>query len=172
MSEMHEEVNFGPDSPPWDDRNHGQLMATVTEEEYGESVEEREMLARVNQISDLLAGIDLCRLRAAEKTAEVMNGLPPEVRSELTSFVAEMDMQVESLLQEIEIMEAEVRAWCVATGKALKGNGLTFSFIPPKPKWNDDQLMGYATAHPEIMAFCTMSKPSTRVVKSTIKPGK
>jgi hypothetical protein len=106
---------------------------------------------KLDRLSELQAAPDAIRL---QKQALIDSILTAEIRAKLAEIDAEFAPQLQSAEEAAAILEAEIRAEVVAGGVTVKGAHLMAVWNKGREGgWDGKKLAGYATAHPEILAF-------------------
>ena len=87
------------------------------------------------------------------------------LRQQVADVRAQFAAQAAELTAQAKLLEEAIKASTLLAGHTLKSDGSRLQCVWSKPsvKWNDDKLTGYATAHPEILAFRTVGKPSVAI---------
>ncbi len=97
----------------------------------------------------------------AAKTAAVPAWLRKRVAACEAPYIDTLSQQGDA----IERVEADVRAAVLEHGASVKGQALHAVFLAGRATWNDASLQGYATVHPELLAFRSLGKPSVSLRK-------
>lgn len=117
-----------------------------------------EAQALLRQLADVRMREDLLRLNYEELREQVL----APVKRDLSDLEAEYAPARAALADERAELEQRVREAALAAGGTLKAAGVPVQAVVSKGRvsWDDRALLGYAAAHPEIMAFRAEGKPS------------
>jgi hypothetical protein len=118
---------------------------------------------KIEKYSDLWFGIDLIH---QEKQALIDKVLTPEIKEKLKEIDEEFDPKEDKLLEQISMLEAEIKQEVLDAGRTVKGTYHQFRFGKPRVTWLTDALDGYAEAHPEIKQFRKLGNSSVSVRKA------
>jgi hypothetical protein len=117
--------------------------------------------AKLDQLADLQAGIDACRLQYQEQRDAILTA---EIRARLDEIDSREKADTAELEAEALVLTAEIKAEVLAAGKGeYKGAHLQAVWSRGRVSWDDKQLAGYAAAHPEILPFRKEGAPSVAI---------
>ena len=102
---------------------------------------------------------------AAEQQADIddLLSFDLDIKRQVDAVRATFATQAADLAVQAKLLEEAIKAQTLLIGHTVKGRDLQCVWSKPSVKWNDDKLTGYATAHPEILAFRTIGKPSAAI---------
>jgi hypothetical protein len=92
--------------------------------------------------------------------------ITPEIKQKLADIDVEYANKGEAARKNAAILEDEIRKDTLAAGKTLWAEDLKHrcEFVAGKEKVDIAGLRGFAKAVPEVLAFITTEKPTTRIV--------
>lgn len=118
------------------------------------------ILDKLQALADMYAERDLINLDLAQKSAEIMRPVQPE----LEALSAEYAPLLDTVGQRIAALEAEIKQATLVAGKS-QGNGgrVVAVYTAGRTAWDGKRLEGYAAAHPEIEMFKSVGAPSVSI---------
>ena len=114
----------------------------------------------LNEYSDNLAGIDVLNSNKQELIDSV---LTPEIKEKLAEIDAEFAPKIDELNTRNQALIDTIKGEVLAAKETLSGKYHQAVYSPGKKSWDDNKLMGYAAAHPEIKEFRSIGKPSVAI---------
>ena len=128
-----------------------------------DELEAAEVAVKLDQLDDLRER--LAALPTEQDAAiDALLIFDDDLRRQVVETRAQFAAQAADLAAQAELLTEAIKAATLLAGRTLKGGGrLQCVWGKPSVKWNDDKLSGYAVAHPEILAFRTVGKPSVSI---------
>lgn len=117
---------------------------------------------KIEKYSDFVFGIDAINQQKNELIDEI---LTPEIKEKIAEIDAEFNQKIDTINQEKQALESEIKQEVLAAGRSIKGTFHSFVWSKPRVSWDTKALEGYAAAHPEIQQFKTVGEPSVSVRK-------
>lgn len=119
-------------------------------------VVQTEIAVQLCQLTELYAHRDV--LKIAQQTL-IEDAIPEDVQIALADIDLEYGQKHEAIGEKIAILEQAVKRSVVDYGESVKTNRLHAVYNRGRMQWDAKGLHGYAVAHPEVGAFCTVGKP-------------
>ncbi|HEY1191418.1 MAG TPA: DUF413 domain-containing protein [Gemmata sp.] len=85
------------------------------------------------------------------------------VREQLDAVDAAFAEQIQAAGAESAQAEQDVREFVLSLGRSVGAGGIKASYRSPPVTWDSEKLSAYAEAHPEVLAFRKVGKPSVAV---------
>ena len=98
-----------------------------------------------------------------EKQALLDEIYTAEIKARMAEIEAEFATKTEGVAANIAALEAEIKRAVVAHGASVKGSVFHAVFAKGRVSWDTKSLDGYATAHPELLAFRKEGEPSVSI---------
>ncbi len=105
------------------------------------------------------------RLDALDIERDVLRraAIPAEVQARLDDIDLELTPRREMATEAVARLEKQVRESVHIFGETVTGEWLQAVYNHGERGWEDDKLIGYAAAHPEILQWRVMGKPSITI---------
>jgi hypothetical protein len=142
---------------------HLQLeLAGAPAQPVGATPQEAAVVVKIDELNGLRTR--LANMAAEQQTAiDDLLGFDLDIKRQVDAVRATFATQTADLAAQAKLLEEAIKAQTLLIGHTVKGGDLQCVWSKPSAKWNDDKLTGYATAHPEILAFHTVGKPSVAI---------
>ena len=129
-----------------------------------------QITAKLNELSEVQAAVELTRLDYEAKRAELLKA----VQTELDALDAEYNPLFDSSTARVATLEAEIKNAVLQYGASVKGSRLFAVFAQGRVSWDTKQLDHYAAAHPEIVTFRKQGNPfvSLRTLQDPASPNR
>lgn len=121
---------------------------------------ETEIKQKLDKLTELLAARDVIMLEKQRLLDEI---LTPEIKARMAEIESEFAQKAEAVNANIAALEAEIRQDVLAHGASVKGAVLHAIFSKGRITWDTKALEGYATAHPELLAYRREGEPSVSI---------
>jgi len=118
------------------------------------------MKEKLRQYEELVVHREMLSSRKAELIADA---IPAEVKAEIDAIEAEINPEIEEMDEKIASLAKELKSYVASTGEKLVGERYQVIFTKPRKSWDNNALEGYSVAHPEILAFQKVGKPSASI---------
>jgi len=102
--------------------------------------------------------LDLETQRAARRAA-----VQATIENQLQAIDADYETDLEALGNRLDEDMKFVKTCVLFFGATVKGAGLMAVYAKGRMSWDGKRLDGYATAHPEILAFRSEGQPSVSI---------
>jgi hypothetical protein len=112
--------------------------------------------AKLDELSQIQAAVELTRLDYEAKRAEILKS----VQTELDALDAEYNPLFESSTARVATLETEIKSDVLQHGASVKGSRLYAVFNRGRVSWDTKELDHYAATHPEIVTFRKQGNPS------------
>ena len=120
--------------------------------------------AQIKELLDRLAEYQSKRDAAnLEKQALIDEVYTPEIKQRMAEIEAEFAGKTETVNENIAALEAEIKQAVINHGASVKGSFFHAVFAKGRVSWDTKSLDGYATAHPELIAFRKEGDPSVSI---------
>ena len=125
---------------------------------------ENEIKINLDMLANHQAQVEYLRL---EKQRLIDEAIPAEIKQRLDEIEAEFAGKAEIAQATINSLTETIKAAIVTHGATVKSEYYQAVFVKGRESWAGKSLKGYATAHPEILAFMSTGQPSVsfRTVK-------
>ena len=117
---------------------------------------------KLDELSELYAQRDVSTL---EKQRLIDSVLTEEIKAKITEIEAEFSGKTQTVVEKINILEAEVKELVKALGQSVKGQFLHAIFTKGRVSWDSKALDGYAKAHPELAEYRKEGDPFVSLKK-------
>jgi hypothetical protein len=114
------------------------------------------IVAKLDQLSELQNAADVMRLDYEAKRQEILRA----VQAELDALAAEYEPLMETLHENIEELEQEIRGDVLAHGATVKCERLQAVYVHGRVSWDSQALDRYALDHPEVARYRHQGAPS------------
>lgn len=121
---------------------------------------EIEIKQKLDQLAEFQAQRDAVML---EKQALLDEIYTAEIKARMAKIEAEFVGKTEAVNEKIAALEAEIKQAVISHGASVKGYVLHAVFAKGRVSWDTKSLDGYATAHPELLAFRKEGEPSVSI---------
>ncbi len=118
---------------------------------------------QIEQYSDLIYRYDALTIKKKDLIDET---LTPEIKAKLLEIDAEFDPILLNLSERKRELEACIKEQVLSRGESVRGKSHAFCWYKPRSTWDTRALEGYGVAHPEIMQFRKLGKPTVYVRKA------
>jgi hypothetical protein len=95
--------------------------------------------------------------------------LLPEVKARLNDIEAEFAQKAQAAAQNIEALEAEIKAETLTHGESVRAAGIQAVWNKGRQSWDSKGLSGYGESHPEILQFRKEGEPSVTIRRAASK---
>ncbi len=116
----------------------------------------QDIKAKLDELAEVRAAVDLTRADFESKRAEILKA----VQAELEALDAEFKPMLETSEQRIAALELEIKEAVLQRGASVKGSRIYAVYYRGRVTWDRDGLERYAAAHPEIVEFRREGAPS------------
>jgi hypothetical protein len=125
----------------------------------------QDIVAKLNELSDIQAVTDATRLDYDARRAEILKA----VQAELEALEAEYQPLFDASNERIAALELEIRQDVSTFGRSVKGAHLHAVYSKGRVSWDTRGLDKYALSHPEVVQFRAQGQPnvSLRIVKDS-----
>lgn len=124
-------------------------------------------MSDISTIQSLLDRLDQMQAQRAAMSAYFdklrSDFIPPDIAQKLEEIDAEEKTAMVTMDGGIDEITAEIKSLTAAQGMSVKAAHLQAVWSRGRITWNDDALMGYAAAHPEIEAWRKVGEPSVSI---------
>ena len=110
----------------------------------------------LDKVADYRVGIQML---TNDKITLIDSITPKEVKDK----IAEINTKIDLLTADIERWQEVIRETVIEVEDTIKGNGIMATYNKGRTTWDSKGLEGYAVAHPEILKFRTLGKPSVSI---------
>ncbi len=115
-----------------------------------------------HELDVLRAG--LAKQRELEAARAMRRALVQDTIAEQLAVIdRDFESELSALAQSIAENTKFVKTYVLIFGATVKGAGLMAIYSKGRMSWDDKRLDGYATAHPEILAFRSEGQPSVSI---------
>ena len=112
---------------------------------------------QLDALAELMAQEDVIRLEKGALKAAI---LTEEIKQQLADIDLEFMDQEETVKELIALAREQVKAAVILHEASVRGERMTAVYTRPRSSWDGRKLVGYAQAHPEILAFRSFGAPS------------
>ena len=98
-----------------------------------------------------------------DKRAVIDSVLTPEIKARLAEIEAEFADKAKAVLENMAVLEAEIKTAILAHGETVKGVSLMAVWNKGRVSWDDKALQGYTKSHPELAEFRKQGEPSVSI---------
>jgi hypothetical protein len=122
-----------------------------------------DIVAKLNELSEIQAAVDVARVDYETKRAEIMR----TVLAELDALEAEYEPLFEASRSRVATLTEEIKQAVVHAGASVKGAHLYAVYSKGRVTWDTRGLDKFALAHPEVTQYRKQGEPSVslRTVK-------
>ena len=118
------------------------------------------IIEKLNKYADLQATTDLINMEFDKLRDGI---LTPGIKAELNAIEAERSTSLDAANEGMNKIQAEIKSDVVNHGSTVKSEHIQAIFVNPRITWDTKRLDGYAAAHPEIVQFRKIGKPTVRL---------
>lgn len=116
----------------------------------------QEAQAMIEKMADNKVGITMLTNDMNKLLDQV---IPDELKEKLQEIRDEFMPKIDALTEENKALEGVIKKAVLLIGESVKTDVGTATYSAGRVSWNDDALMGYAKAHPEIEGFRSTGTP-------------
>jgi hypothetical protein len=116
----------------------------------------------LNQLAEMRSQLDVINLHYQDLRKSI---IPVEIQEQLDDMEAEHQSALDAAKIGISELEKTIKADVLIAGISIKGDYLQAVWNKPRVTWNTKALAGFAAAHPEILDFRKVGKPSVTIRK-------
>ena len=103
--------------------------------------------------------------------------IPPNIKAQMDALKKEAESHIKQISADCDSLRADIVAACLKlehteTGDPFQGQAYQAVYNHGRGFWNDDSLIGYSAAHPEVLAFRKQGAPSVSIRKVAVKKEK
>ena len=120
----------------------------------------QDIVEKLDRLAEFQAQRDLLN---ADKQAAIDSVLTPEIKARLAEIDAEFADKAAAVDENIDALEAEIKADVLTRGETIKGSRLMAVWSKGRVTWDDAALQDYMAVHPEIVRFRRQSDPSISI---------
>jgi hypothetical protein len=111
---------------------------------------------KLERLSNLRAAADVTRLDYEGKRAEILK----QVQAELDALEAEYTPMLESVDENISILETEIKTDVLLHGESVQGGTFRAVYTKGRTSWDNNGIEKYAEQHPDVLQFRKQGPPS------------
>jgi hypothetical protein len=128
----------------------------------GERPTREHVAEKLKRLSNLRAAEDVTRLDYEAKRAEVLK----QVQAELDALKAEYEPLLESVKQNLELLETEIKTDVLLHGESVQGGTYRAVYTKGRTSWDNKGIEKYAELHPDVLLYRKQGPPavSLRIV--------
>jgi hypothetical protein len=115
---------------------------------------------KLNRLADMRSQIDAINLHYRELRQSI---IPAEIQDQLNDMEVEQQSTLEAAKIGISQLENEIKSEVLGFGESVKGDYLQAVWSKPRVTWDTKALEGFAAAHPELLEFRKVGKPSVTI---------
>lgn len=116
-------------------------------------------LQLLKELENARAHLQVLQMDREKKRSEVM--------APVCDALAEIDIElcpvIDTVIDQCERLEAELKAAVIKSGESVKSEWLHAIYQKPRETWDGKSLSGYSAAHPEILAFRKIGDPTVTI---------
>jgi hypothetical protein len=113
------------------------------------------IIAKLNELSDVRAALDVTRLDYEAKRAEILR----TVQAELDALAAECQPLFDTSAERITALTDEIKREVLDHGTSVKGAHLQAVYSRGRVTWDTKGLDRYTVEHPEVLRFRKQGEP-------------
>ena len=146
-------------------------MKDLQREDFDRMMEERSAESKV--AADVAPSLDLDKAVAAFEadmalldklnkahSYKLASLIPEDIKLLMSQYKASHNAEIVPIEARVEELKAKIKAAVLERAATYTGNAWRIEFKKGKITWNDNKLIGFAAAHPELLAFRAEGKPS------------
>ena len=118
-----------------------------------------EPIELLKQLENARAHLQIIQMDRDKKRAEVM----APVAQELAEIDVELLPTIETVEQQCDELEMQVKGAVIFAGESVKSEWLHAIYQKGRETWDGKALSGFAAAHPEILAFKKIGEPTVTI---------
>jgi hypothetical protein len=111
---------------------------------------------KLERLTNLRAAADVTRLDYDAKRAEILK----QVQAELDALDTEYKPLLESVDENIGLLETEIKTEVLLHGESVQGGTFRAVYTKGRTSWDNNGIEKYAELHPEILHFRKQGPPS------------
>jgi hypothetical protein len=115
-----------------------------------------EVAAKLERLSNLREAADVTRLDYEAKRSEILK----KVQSELDALEVEYQPLLDSVDENIEDLENEIRTDVLLHGESVSGGAYRAIYMKGRVAWDSNGIQKYAEQHPEVLKYRKEGAPS------------
>ena len=120
----------------------------------------QDIVEKLDRLAEFQAQRDLLN---ADKQAAIDSVLTPEIKARLAEIDAEFADKAAAVDENIDALEAEIKADVLTRGETIKGSRLMAVWSKGRVTWDNAALQSYMLTHPEVERFRRQSEPSISI---------